>query len=122
MGIGHGTQFSFGSFTGDLRSISWDGMEAAEIDTTHMLSEEGWMEFIAGLANAGEISLNLIFDPAVPPPLRESGTALITFTTGRQWSCAAFCKSGGQEIPHDELMEQDVSFKLSGKPNFNAGA
>lgn len=118
--IGHGTEFSFGSFTGELRSISIDGMEAAEIDVTHMGSDEGWMEFIPGLKNAGSITLNLLFDPAVPPPIGETGTATITFPSGRKWSCAAFCQSGGAEVPHDEVMEQDVVFKLSGKPNFNA--
>lgn len=120
--IGHGTVFEFGAFTGELRSISWDGMEAAEIDVTHMGSEDGWQEFIPGLKNAGEISLNLLFDPSVSPPIAETGTAIITFPNGRKWSCDAYCSGAGEEIPHDDVMEQDITFKLTGAPNFNHGS
>lgn len=119
--IGHGTTISFGAFTGQLRNVSLQGRERASIDVTHMASLEKWMEFIPGLKNAGEAVLNVIFDPSVTPPIEQAkGTVTITFPSGRKWAHDGFCTGMGEEIPHDQLMEQDVTIKFSGKPDFNA--
>ena len=62
IGTGTAVTFATSGFTGHLLDVSWDGLERASIDTSH-LGTVDYMTFIPGdLVDPGEISLELAFD------------------------------------------------------------
>src|SRR5262245_53470402 len=68
--IGYGTLFQLdtsgaGAFTtmGEVTSITMANLTRDAIDATHMESAGGWKEFIPGLKDAGEVKIEMNFDP-----------------------------------------------------------
>lgn len=127
---GYGTTITFSSgFCAQIKSVSWDGMERQELDTTHMTSTSGYMTFIpSDLKNVGELSVELLFNPSTSPPITSAAeTVTVTFpipsggSTAATWACSGFAKSFSQVIPHDDLMTQTIVIKFSGVPTFTAG-
>lgn len=98
-----------------------------DIDVTTMNVVEKWMAFIAGLKNAGEVNLDLVYhktnQASVMTALggaNESWT--ITLPDGSTFVCSGYLKGVGATIPHDDKITQTVNLKLSGKPVFTAGS
>jgi hypothetical protein len=64
---------------GNVTAITSNGVNAAEIDFTHLLSEGGFREFRQGFKDAGTIGVNMHLDPTDP-----SHAALLDdFVSGR---------------------------------------
>ena len=122
---GFGTTLS-GATTGavaQIRSISLPGMEVGEIDVTTMASTSGWAEFVAGIKNAGEITLDLLYFKTLHNTLlTRIGAAVenwtITFPDSATFVVAGYISSIGIESPHDDAMTMPVTIKLSGVPAF----
>ncbi len=128
---GYGTTITFSTgFCAQVTSVSWDGIERKEIDTTHMLSTSGYMTFIpSDLKNAGELSVDLLFVPATAPPITgaaESITVTWPLPTGgsvpASWVCSGFLKSFKATSPNGDKMTATATIKFSGVPTFNAGS
>jgi len=97
------------------------------IDVTDHNSAGGWMEFIGGLKNGGEISLDLNYDPteathdldddfddAVPRSYR---IVLLPDTADEHtWQISGIMTNVGDEFPYDDKMGRSVTIKVSGKP------
>ena len=97
-------------------------------DTTHEQSPGGYREFIGGLVDGGEVSLDLNYIPGgpstaallaefdLPNPLNLKNRR-ITFTDGSYWAFAAILTAHEPDTPIDDKMALSVTFKVSGKPN-----
>lgn len=132
--IGHGSAFAIGDGGGpevftdvaEVFAITPPNLTRDTVDATHMASTEKWREFIAGLRDAGEVSISLNFVPggAAQDALTAkfaSDTASnfrITFPNAEAWIFAGLMTGFAPEDPLDGKMTATARFKLTGKPTF----
>src|SRR5437763_276237 len=97
----------------ECMKISGPGIDVKSVDITHLRSANGYKDFMAGFADSGELTLELLFDQAEYAALlgylRNSGIAWqLTFPkVGAQATAATLVFKGfitklGQEIPEDD--------------------
>lgn len=135
--IGHGSAFqrsgdgtAGGIFTAvaGVRSISGPGLARDTIDATDMDSTERWREFVSGLKDGGEVTLEVEFDPDGTDVTNwladinddDAGYYKIVFPDTTEWGFAGFMTAFEPDDPHDDLMTASVTYKLTGKPAFVA--
>jgi hypothetical protein len=130
---GFGTTLS-GATTGviaEIISVGLSGQDVTDIDVSSMDSPDGWMEFIPGMINAGEIQLNILYSAAQMDAIldalgggaeQENEDWTITFSDGSTFVCSGYLKSLGTQIPMNDKIAQTVGLKLSGKPTFTASS
>jgi predicted secreted protein len=129
--IGYGTLFKIGNgatpevFTtvGEVTSITPPGMSRDAIDATHEESPDGWREFIGGLKDGGEVSLELNYVPGSATTIllnaeieAAPGNKQIVFPGGEIFSFRALCTNFEPEAPLDDKMVASATYKVSGKP------
>lgn len=131
--IGHGTLFKIGdgatpteAFTtvAEVTSLKPPSMSRDAVDSTHSESADGWREFIAGLKDGGEVTLEINFDAgsATTDLLMDQfatsvvGNKKITFPDGSEFAFAALLTNFEPDAPVDDKMTASVTFKVSGKP------
>jgi hypothetical protein len=121
---GHGLIFTFSGFEFNVIGVSGPNFSRASIDKTHMGTVD-WMEFMAAkLADAGEVTVEIEFDPAAIPPIR-GATGPLSIQWGdaatTEWECQAFMTgfqaSGGET---GARMKASATFKLTGEPTVGA--
>lgn len=111
-----------------IESLSGPGMEREEIDVTAHDSPDAWREYVFGLKDAGEVDVDLNFSPNRHAELLEDYNSHFPrrykivwpdpFNT--VWGFDAGLTSFEVEAPHDDKLEASATFKLSGKPEFEA--
>ncbi|MEM7416787.1 MAG: phage tail tube protein [Gemmatimonadota bacterium] len=113
-----------------VRDVGGPGLSMDTIDVTHHGSADHWREFVAGLKDAGEVSLELLFDPTETTHRDASGGLLddmdnrvlrnfqLQFpdTAQTTWSFAAFVTGFNPSAPHDGALTAAVTLKISGEP------
>lgn len=129
--IGLGTQFKIGNgampevFTtvAEVTSITPPGLSRDTIDATHTSSPNGYREFIAGLKDGGEVSLDLNFVPGSATTAlllaeieANAGNKQIVFPGGEIWSFQALCTGIEPTAPIDDKMAATVTYKVTGQP------
>jgi predicted secreted protein len=129
--IGYGVLFKIGNgaspevFTtvAEVTSITPPSLARDAIDATHEESPSGWREFIGGLKDGGEVSIELNFIPGHATTailLAEieaaAGNKQIVFTTGEIFSFSALCTAFEPEAPMDDKMVATATYKVTGKP------
>lgn len=135
-----GTQFKRGdgqepeSFTtiANVTSISGPSRERESIETTAHDSADQYREFVPGLKDGGEISLDLNYDPTSETigaldddfedqQVRNYQIVILPGTEDEHtWDFAGFLTSLGDEFPHDDKMTRTATVKISGKPTLTA--
>lgn len=131
---GYGTKFQRGDggvpevFTtiGEATSISGPEMERDTIDVTSHDSPNRFREWVGGLVDAGEVSFEVNYDPAIhnvlkadfQDPLPRNYRIVLPTPPGGQWAFKAFITNMGPEFPHDDKMSAEFTFKVSGDPVF----
>lgn len=118
--IGYSTSFTFSGFTAEI--ISLDGFSLARdaVERTHMESPEQWREYMPGLKDAGELSLEIAFDPGETPLIAgTTGTGTVTWPDSSTWACSMFLTAFSPTAPIDDRMTASVTFKLTGEPTFD---
>lgn len=136
--IGHGTTFSINTSPGgspdqyipiaEVVSVKPPSLSRDNVDATHSQSPEKWREYIPGLRDGGEVTLEVNFIPS------GLGTQQIlsTFNSDDQvlsrvtfpdspptvWQFSSFITQFEPDAPFDDKMSATVTFKLSGKPAF----
>lgn len=132
--IGHGTILGIATVLdpdtfvnlGEVTSVTPPPVTRDILDATHMESPGGWREFITGLKDGGEMSVDLNFVPGSdtddlltamqaeddPRPMR------ITFPNGHVWRFTAYCTGYEPTAPVDDKMTATATFKVSGEPDF----
>jgi predicted secreted protein len=127
--IGYGSDFKRGAASvGEVLSIGAPSLSRDVVDATHMKSPEGWREFIAGLKDAGEVSVEIQSKPSTAGyqamvadfdnDAAESYS--IEFPDGSSWSFSAFITGMDTSDPLDDKITTSATFKISGKPTFAA--
>lgn len=133
--LGFGSKFQTGdgsspeTFT-DLAlvsSITPPGMSRDSIDVSHMQSPDAWRDFIAGLKDAGEVTLELNFKPGSAGFLalmtemslssdNATKSRRIVFPDTSRFDFEAFLTNIEPEAPHDDKMVVTATFKVTGAP------
>ena len=135
--IGYGSVFSVLDNTlsppayvalAEVTAITPPQMSRDTVDATHNASTGGWREFIPGLKDAGDVTVEMNFIPgnATGDLLMgsfNSDTALsckIAFPDSpvTEWLFTAICTGFAPTQPIDDKMTASATFKLTGKPAF----
>lgn len=133
--IGYGTLFKSGNgavpevFTtlAEVTKITPPKMKRDTVDVTHELSPGAWREFIAGLKDGGDVSLDLNFIPggtaaaALTAELDIDGPSAvinreIVFPDGSMFTFAGILTAFDPDAPLDKAMTASATFKVTGKP------
>jgi len=111
----------------NVTSISGPSRSRETIDVTAHDSEDGWMEFIGGLKDGGEVSLEINYDPGeathdldddfddVDP--RNYQIVILPDTEDEYtWTFGGVLTELSDEFPYDDKMSRSMTVKISGKP------
>jgi predicted secreted protein len=111
----------------NVTSISGPERKRETIDVTAHDSPGGWMEFLGGLKDGGEVSLDVNYDPAetthdldddfddVDP--RNYRIVILPGTEDEwTWTFKAVLTTLGDEFPYDDKMARSMTVKVTGKP------
>lgn len=127
----YGTKFKRGAVEiAAVTNISGPGLSLDTEDVTSHDSTEAWEEVVATILRSGEVTLDLIYDPAAATHKNASGGLLydmttrasttysITFpdTAASVWSFTAFVVGFEPSMPHDGSLTASVTLKITGKP------
>lgn len=122
---GFGTKFYKMSGTastaiGGITAINGPEIEGEDIDVTDMDSANGFMEFLPGLVDGGEVELELNYDKDEQAVLyaliRTTAAFKIVGSDSSKWDFSGYLKGLGQEYPHDDKISSSATLKISGKP------
>lgn len=135
--IGHGSTFAIKAGSpaqfvdvAEVTSITPPNMTRDAVDATHTASPDGWREFIPGLKDAGEVTIEFNFVPGSPSTqllvdafnADEPVECQITFPDGSPatvWSFEAIVTGLEFEAPVDDKMTGTATFKITGKPTLS---
>lgn len=113
----------------NVTNVSGPEMERETYDVTAHDSADGWREFIGGLKDGGEVSLELNYDPSKHDVLVQDfddvtpRTYRIVFPQSLgTWEIKALLTGFSQEAPVDDKLSAELTFKVSGKPTITSGA
>lgn len=124
---GHGSSLAGGTVgdVGSIISMSIDGMTRDAIDISTMDSDSKFREFISGMADAGEITVEVNYNGADGATANDLSTAYQlgdaeewTFTLQDTSKVVAqgFITSLGIAVPFDDKITQSFTIKLTGVP------
>lgn len=110
-----------------VRSVSGPSMSLDTVDVTTHDSSAGWREFVATLIDAGEISLELVWDPdlATHIQLRTDLTArtdsrlfkvIFPDATSTEWIIPGIVTSYEPNAPVDGELSATITIKADGAP------
>jgi len=110
-----------------FKSLSWDGPSCGSIDVTDSSSTNLWREYIAGLKEAGNLTLTLQFNKtlwaSLISALGTDDTWTLTLSDGSTMACSGFLQAGpGFSGALEDGVDSDVTIKLSGAVTFTAAA
>lgn len=124
---GHGSSLAGGTVgdVGSIISMSVDGMTRDSIDKSTMDSTNKFREFISGMADAGEITVEINYNGASGASANDLNTAFQlgdaeewTFTLPDTSKVVAqgFITNLGIAVPFDDKITQSFTIKLTGVP------
>ena len=105
------------------KRLGWDGPTCGTIDVTDVSSTGDWKEYLAGLKDAGSVSLTLQFNKVLWASLHgalgTSDTWTLLLADGSTLVCAGFLTSApGASGELESGVDADVTIKLSGPVTF----
>lgn len=117
----------------NVKSITWNGRDAAEIDFTHLGSTGGYKEFQTGLKDPGSVGMVLHFDPNNPTHVGATGLlgyfesrssvnfkVDMTAVNGKTLSCKGFIKNPGDiTINPENPIEANATIRCTGAPTLS---
>ena len=124
-----GTLLKRGAVTiAQVANISGPGLSLDTEDVTTHDSTNAWEEVVATILRSGEVTLDLVYDPAAVTHKNASGgliydlvqrastTYSITFpdTAGSVWSFTCYVTGFEPGAPHDGALTASVKLKLTG--------
>lgn len=128
--IGYGSKFAIytaGNYVdvAEVTNITWPGYSRDAVDATHMQSPDTFREYIAGLMDAGEVSIEINFVPSatdviVAAMVAGVGQFRIEHASGVKLLFSAIVTGYEPAVPLDDKMTASATFKVTGKPTFLA--
>jgi predicted secreted protein len=108
----------------NVTSIEGPGIERETIDVTAHDSEDGWMEFVGGLKDGGEVEIEVNYDPADHDTLiadfedeNPRNYQLVFPDPGTTtWTLSLILSGFEPEAPYDDKLAANITFKVNGKP------
>jgi predicted secreted protein len=132
--IGHGNLFAIQNQNSpatydtlaEVTNITPPGRAKDAVEATHTQSPSRYREYISGLRDGGECSIELNFVPGGTDfdkldeayESDELVSCRITFTDLSVWTFDAVMTGLEPEAPLDDKMVASATFKISGKPTF----
>lgn len=127
--IGYGTLFKIRTSTGpdvyttigEQTSVTPFGIAVDSIDASHEESPGAWREFIPGLKDGGEVSLELHYVPGgtaeatLLAALATTKVCRVVFPSGARADFSAFITEVSPEAPLDDKMVASVTLKVTGE-------
>jgi len=111
-----------------VTSVSGPEIERETYDVTAHDSPDGWREFIGGLKDGGEVSIEVNYDPRVHDVLVSDfddaaprNYKLVFPGTLGEWALSLLLTGFSQEAPIDDKLAAEMTFKVSGKPTITPG-
>lgn len=115
----------------DVTNIGGPARTRETIDVTSHNSPGQWMEFIGGLKDGGEISLDINYDPAElthdidddfdDTEARNYRIVILPGTDDEYtWSIKGIMTELSDEFPYDDKMSRSMTIKVTGKPTLLA--
>lgn len=110
-----------------VRSIGGPGLSVDTEDVTTHDSTEAWEEVVVTIERSGEVSLEIVYDPAAATHSATAGLLdylengkeaffTLTFPDTSAWSFPGFVTGFEPDAPHDGALTANVTLKISGKP------
>lgn len=113
----------------NVTNITAPAIERETLDVTAHSSPDGYMEFLGGLKNGGEVSIELNYDPTAHDSLMShmDGADPLNYKVVwpgalGEWTFTAVMTGFAPEAPYDDKLTAEVTFQVSGKPTLTAGA
>ncbi len=111
----------------NVTSIGGPERTRETIDVTAHDSPDGWMEFIGGLKDGGELTCEINYDPAEAThdidddfddttPRNWQIVILPETEDEHTWALSGILTNLGDEFPYDDKMARSMTIKVSGKP------
>ena len=121
-----------GRWIADLAPVGGPELGRDAIDVSTMDSPNKFREFIPGMLDAGEVTMDINYDGTaagtgnfLSQQLTQTAQAItVSFgegtntATSSSWVCSGFMTGLGHAIPHDDKVTQSVTIKLTGEPTY----
>ncbi len=126
------TSYSSLTSLGEIISISGPNMSVSAIKGTHLASTDAAEEYIPGFADGGTVTTRMNMVKANVSTLygfyRTAKGLMVMFndstsgsTVGSRWTMNAFWTELGNEVPENDRVTLDITWKITGKPAFTTG-
>lgn len=125
--FGQGAKFVLGSTTvAELTNISLPGFSSDDIDVTTHNSSNYAREFIKGLTDAGEITIEGMFNYTDyvtmyngqwTQSLYSASIVVPTTPSQTKWLANVYVKGLEGGVPHDDKIDFSATCKITGKPS-----
>lgn len=111
----------------DITNLSGPGLSRETLDVTSHGSPDGWMEFLGGLKDPGEVSADINYQPALHDTLVDDFDDVaprnyqIVFpdSPATTWAFGAIITGFEPEAPYDDKAAASLTFKVTGKPTIS---
>jgi predicted secreted protein len=105
-----------------ITSLAGPGISRETLDVTAHDSPDGWMEFLGGLKNGGEISADINRQPSTHDVLvadfedDDPRTYRMEWPSGAAWTFDAILTGYECDSPYDDKLSASLTWKVTGKP------
>ncbi|MET9516385.1 phage tail tube protein [Streptomyces sp. NPDC002994] len=111
----------------DVTNLSGPGLSRETIDVTSHGSPDGWMEFLGGLKDGGEVSVDINYRPAFHDDLVDdfednaprNYQVVFPDEASTTWGIKAILTGFEPEMPYDDKAAASLTLKVSGKPTIS---
>lgn len=111
----------------NVTALEPPGITRETLDVTAHDSPNGYMEFLGGLKDPGEVSLDVNYDPGKHDELIEDFEEddpvkyEIAFPDGSVWTFGAILTGFEPEAPYDDKLTASLTLKVTSKPEITGG-
>lgn len=124
-GNGAGTEV-FTAIAG-VTNISGPSISRETLDVTGHDSPDGYREFLGGLKDPGEVSIDVNYRPSAHDVFVDDlddespRNYKLVFPDGTEWAFPAILTGFEPSAPFDDKLTASLTFKVSGKPEITPG-
>lgn len=113
----------------NVTDITPPALERETLDVTAHDSPDAWRQFIGGLKDGGEVSVDVNYDPREHDGIIDDfadaaprNYKIVWPGTLGEWAFTALLTGFEPEAPHDDKLAASLTFKVSGKPTITTGS